>query len=114
MNYKLALAALSGALGCAQTATQSAPQEEDRTVNFKKGSVLVIASSRLINGERERLQAYFKAIQPMAKKYGFAPRARFGLQKVVAGQYIPHDFVGLYAWGNEEKRPSDSKRPEVA
>ncbi|MFI1773331.1 hypothetical protein [Thalassobellus citreus] len=71
---------------------------QSHTLKLKKGELFLIISSITKPGAQNLMNDYFEKVFPIASKNGFKPLASLPIDKVVAGNYKPNNFVGLYSW----------------
>lgn len=71
-----------------------------QTIKLKKGELFLVISSITKPGAEGLMNDYFEKVFPIASKNGFKPLASLPVDKVVAGDYKPNNFVGLYSWPN--------------
>lgn len=73
---------------------------KSQTIKLKKGELFLVISSITKPDAQDLMNAYFGKIFPVASKNGFKPLASLPIDKIVAGNYKPNNFVGLYSWPN--------------
>ena len=73
---------------------------KSQTIKLKKGELFLVISSITKPEAQNLMNDYFEKVFPIASKNGFKPIASLPIDKVVAGNYKPNNFVGLYSWPN--------------
>lgn len=71
---------------------------KSQTIKLKKGELFLVVSSITKPDAQDLMNAYFGKVFPVASKNGFKPLASLPIDKIVAGNYMPNNFVGLYSW----------------
>ncbi len=69
-----------------------------QTIQLQKGALFIVISSITKPGAQQLMNDYFQKVFPIASKNGFKPLASLPIDQVVAGDYKPNNFVGLYSW----------------
>ncbi len=119
----LALAAGSAVADDAHAVLGRSTSGTDLVINLAQGEVFTVAVSRHRVGGQALMKAYFKAVLPIAKPLGFAPRGALHITESVAGPFEPNNFVGFYgfpstkaatAFANDPRWPAvKATRPEI-
>jgi hypothetical protein len=73
---------------------------KSQTIKLKKGELFLVVSSITKPDAQDLMNAYFGKVFPIATKNGFKPLSTLPIDKIVAGNYKPNGFVGLYSWPN--------------
>lgn len=76
--------------------------EKSQTIQLKKGELFLAVVGFQMAGKEALLQEYFGIVFPPAQKNGFAPLGQLPIDKVVAGKFMPNEFVGLFKWPSME------------
>lgn len=71
---------------------------KSQTIKLKKGELFLVVSSITKPDAQDLMNAYFGKVFPVASKNGFKPLASLPIDKIVTGNYMPNNFVGLYSW----------------
>ena len=108
----LIVAAFSSCKSITQTGT--AMEKNTKTISLKKGQRFLLISSILKKGKEKLLKNYFEMVFPVASKYGFKPLLRLSIDEIVAGNYKPNTFVGLYSWPKASSEVDFRKEKSMA
>lgn len=73
---------------------------KSQTIKLKKGELFLVISSITKPGAQDLMNDYFGKVFPIAQKNGFKPLSTLPIDRIVAGNYEPNNFVGLYSWPN--------------
>ena len=73
---------------------------KSQTIKLKKGELFLVISSVTKPNAQNLMNEYFEKVFPIAQKNGFKPLSSLPIDKIVAGDYQPNNFVGLYSWAS--------------
>lgn len=76
--------------------------EKEHTININKGELFLAVVGYQMQEKETLLQEYFGIVFPPAQKHGFTPLGQLPIDKVVSGDFMPNEFVGLFKWPGME------------